>query len=275
MAFDERIQDVRHHSGQKQVAKNLRLLFNEADDIQYSHKDCHKVQDPYSFRCVPQVHGAARDTISFVSKTIDRELNAITDNPLCFEDGSILSGGNFHGEPVAMAMDFLSIAVAELGSISERRIEKLTNPNMSDLPPFLMRDSGVSSGFMIPHVVAAALASENKTLCHPASVDSIPTSADKEDHVSMGPIAAMKAVRVLRNTSRILAIELLSACQGIDLLQPLQPNRFLRSIYDEVRAISPHVDKDRSLHTDIEKVSEWLLSGKLKSVIEKSGYQFS
>ena len=240
-AFDERIHQVRPHPGQKKVAENFRLLFAAKDGIMESHEDCEKVQDPYSFRCIPQVHGAVRDTLDFVQGRVDVELNSITDNPLCFEDGSILSGGNFHGEPIALAMDYLGIAVSELGSISERRVEKLTNPSMSGLPPFVVKESGLNSGFMIPHVVAAALTSENKVLSHPASVDSIPTSADKEDHVSMGPISARKAREIINNVAHILAIELLASAQALDILQPLKPNKVLLSLYENVRSISPEM----------------------------------
>jgi histidine ammonia-lyase len=265
-AFDARIHAIRKHPGQEAVAGNVRELFSEVDPIVESHKDCDKVQDPYSFRCVPQVHGASRDALEYVTQVINRELNSVTDNPLCFDDGSIISGGNFHGEPVAMAMDFLAIAMSEIANISERRIEKLTNPNMSGLPAFLVKDSGLSSGFMIPHVVAAALVSENKVHSHPASVDSIPTSADKEDHVSMGPIAAIKARKVIHNTANVLAIELLGACQGIDLLSPLKPGPKLKKVYDAVRIMSPALDEDRSLHGDIEKVAAWLLNGGLSQL---------
>jgi len=271
-AFDQRIHELRPHPGQIEVATNIRNLFHEPDGILESHKDCSKVQDPYSFRCGPQVHGAARDTTSFVEMTINRELNSVTDNPLCFSDGSILSGGNFHGEPVAMVMDYLAIAMAEIGSISERRTEKITNPVMSGLPPFVARDSGLSSGFMIPHVVAAALASENKIYCHPASVDSIPTSADKEDHVSMGPIAAIKARRVIRNSAKILAIEALASCQGLDLLKPLQPNKAIGGIYAAIRKLSPSVDQDRSLSQDIEKVADWILADGVRSCLRDAGF---
>ncbi|MFW7378149.1 MAG: histidine ammonia-lyase [Oligoflexus sp.] len=271
-AFDEKIHAVRPHPGQLQVATNVRNLFHETDDILDSHKDCNKVQDPYSFRCGPQVHGAARDTAAFVEQTINRELNSVTDNPLCFSDGSILSGGNFHGEPVAMVMDYLAIAMSEIGNISERRIEKITNPVMSGLPPFVARDSGLSSGFMIPHVVAAALASENKIFCHPASVDSIPTSADKEDHVSMGPIAAIKARRVIRNTAKILAVEALASCQGLDLLKPLVPNKAIKAVYDAIRQISPSMDEDRSLSSDIEKVADWILADGVRTCLRDTGF---
>lgn len=262
-AFDERIHKIRAHEGQQRSAAAIRKLFSEPDPIVNSHVDCTRVQDPYSFRCVPQVHGASHDALAYVESKVNIELNSVTDNPLCFENGEIVSGGNFHGQPMALAMDFLGIAAAELGSISERRTEKLTNPNMSNLPAFLMKESGLNSGYMIPHVVTAALVSENKVLAHPASVDSIPTSADKEDHVSMGPIAAWKARRILQNLSNILAIELLSACQGLDLLKPLEPNPTLKRIYDEVRKMSPGMEVDRSLHEDILAISKWILSGGL------------
>lgn len=270
-AFDPRIHQVRPHHGQGLVAENFRNLFASHDPIMESHRDCGKVQDPYSFRCIPQVHGAVRDTIEFVSGKINIELNSVTDNPLCFEDGALLSGGNFHGEPMAFAMDYLCIASAEIGSIAERRIEKLTNPAMSGLPAFITADSGLNSGYMIPHVVAAALVSENKILAHPASVDSIPTSADKEDHVSMGPIAARKCRNIIKNVANILAIELLAACQGIDLLKPLKPNNLLESLYNEVRKQAPFMGRDRSLHKEIEHLGAWILRGGLVALMKKQG----
>ena len=257
-AYDPRIHAVRPQVGQTLVASNLRKLFQADDPIMDSHVHCGKVQDPYSFRCVPQVHGASRDAIEYAAKIVDIELTSVTDNPLVFVDGDIISGGNFHGQPIALAMDFLAIAVAELGSISERRIEKITNPHQSGLPAFATRNSGLNSGFMIPHVVAAALVSESKVLCHPASVDSIPTSADKEDHVSMGPIAARKARSVLANVRNILAIEFLAATQGLDLLAPLQPSSTLALVVDEVRRLAPVMETDRSLHKEIIAVSSWI-----------------
>lgn len=260
-AFDERIHQVRGQPGQKVVADNIRAWFSGTDSIMESHRDCGKIQDPYSFRCVPQVHGATCDALDYIQNVVSRELNAVTDNPLVFDNGDILSGGNFHGQPIAIAMDFLGIAVSELGSISERRIEKITNPHLSGLPAFATRDSGLNSGFMIPHVVAAALASENKVLCHPASVDSIPTSADKEDHVSMGPIAARKAREIIRNVRRILAIEFLAACQGLDLLLPLEPAPALKRLYGDIRAQAPSLERDRSLAQEIENISNWIESG--------------
>jgi histidine ammonia-lyase len=266
-AFSEKIQLVRDQPGQKVVAENLLRILSGDDQIMESHLNCDRVQDPYSFRCIPQVHGASRDVIEFVSTRINGDLNSVTDNPLVFEDGSIISGGNFHGQPLAMALDFLAIAVAELGSISERRTEKMTNPAMSGLPAFLMKDSGINSGFMIPHVVAAALVSENKILCHPASVDSIPTSADKEDHVSMGPISARKALKICHHVANILSIEALTAVQGIDILSPLKPSLLVSKIYDRIRQISPEMVKDRSLHQDIERTTAWIESGAALEIV--------
>lgn len=260
-AFDPRVHAVRDQSGQKLSAANFWQLLSGDDEIMASHADCGRVQEPYSFRCAPQVHGATRDVLGFVASRVDGDLNSVTDNPLVFDDGSVISGGNFHGQPLAMALDFLGIAVAELGSISERRIEKLTNPAMSGLPAFVVKDGGLNSGFMIPHVVAAALVSENKILSHPASVDSIPTSADKEDHVSMGPIAARKALKICSHVADILAIEALTAAQGVDLHAPLKPSLPLTKIHGKIRTLSPEMSSDRSLHGDIIKVSLWIKAG--------------
>ena len=271
--FTEAIHHIRPHPGQQQVAANMAMLFAGFDGILDSHKDCKKVQDPYSFRCIPQVHGASRDAITYVEEVITRELNSVTDNPLAFLDGTIISGGNFHGQPVAIALDFLAIAVAEFGSISERRIEKMTNPTMSGLPAFLAQNGGLESGFMIPQYVAAALVSENKVLCHPASVDSIPTSADKEDHVSMGPIAARKAREIALNVSHVLAIEMIAACRGLDVLAPLKAAPALETAYQALRKISPPVDKDRSLAGDITKVAAWILNGGLIEALQTKGFQ--
>ena len=269
-AFDPRVHEVRKQAFQGKVAANLRDLLAGDDQIMDSHRNCGKVQDPYSFRCIPQVHGAVRGALDHVRVVVEGDLNSVTDNPLVFMDpfahGSggtdVISGGNFHGEPLALALDYLAIAVSEIANISERRIEKLTNPAQSGLPAFVTVDSGLNSGFMIPHVVAAALVSENKVLCHPASVDSIPTSADKEDHVSMGPISARKARQVIDNGMKVLSIEALTACQGIDLLAPLQPSPSLRKVKSEIRKIAPTVDSDRSMHSEINEVSEWLALGK-------------
>lgn len=268
-AFDARIHAVRPHKGQGVVAENILSLLEGNDEIMSSHTDCDKVQDPYSFRCAPQVQGASRDVLKFAETVIETDLNSVTDNPLVFENGDVISGGNFHGQPVAMAMDFLAIAMSELGSISERRTEKLTNPALSGLPAFITKDSGLNSGFMIPHVVTAALVSENKVLCHPASVDSIPTSADKEDHVSMGPIAARKSREVIKNVAYILAIEMVASCQGIDLLEPLKPSPALKAIYDKLREYSDFMGQDRSLSKDFERITNWILSGGLEQLLNE------
>jgi histidine ammonia-lyase len=257
--FDPRIHQLRPHIGQIIVAENVRQVFQSGiDEVVESHVDCGKVQDPYSFRCVPQVHGATRGVIQHVKDIIEIELNSVTDNPLIFDKQTFLSGGNFHGQPIAMAMDYLAIGVAELGSISERRTEKITNPHQSGLPPFVAQNSGLNSGFMIPHVVAASLVSENKVLCHPASVDSIPTSADKEDHVSMGPLAGKKARQVIQNCRRILAIEFLAASQGLSFLEPLKTNPALDAILKKLRLIAPEMEVDRSLSMEIENVAQWI-----------------
>lgn len=270
-AFDPRVHAARGQKGQIISARNIDMLLMGHDTIMDSHKGCSKVQDPYSFRCAPQVHGATRDACAYAQNIVAIELNAVTDNPLAFSEGDFVSGGNFHGQPVAQAMDFLGIAVAELGSISERRLEKITNPHLSGLPAFATRDGGLNSGFMIPHVVSAALVSENKVLCHPASVDSIPTSADKEDHVSMGPIAARKAREIIANVQKIFAIELLGACQGLDLLAPLKPTDLLQKVKDQVRSLSERMDRDRSLAADIERVATWLGEGGLSRTVTLSG----
>lgn len=274
-AFDLRIQKARPHPGQELVARNVLMLLEGDDQIKKSHENCDKVQDPYSFRCIPQVHGACRDTMEFVSQKINIELNSVTDNPLIFPEGDLISGGNFHGQPIAMAMDYLAMAVAELGSVSERRIEKITNPNLSGLPAFVTEEVGLNSGYMIPHVVSAALVSENKVLCHPASTDSIPTSADKEDHVSMGPIAARKAIEINQNVAHILAIELLASCQAIDLLKPLKPSPLLQVVYNRVRALSPYMSNDRSLREDIEALTKMIRTGSLLDLISQEGIELN
>jgi len=263
VAFDPRIQAARPHPGQAASARNLRLLL-AGSPIRESHRDCGKVQDAYSLRCIPQVHGAARDALAYVGATWDVEMNAATDNPMVFADtGELLSGGNFHGEPVAIAADVMAIAVAELGAISERRIERLVNPALSDLPAFLAREGGLQSGLMLAHVTAAALASENKGLAHPASVDSIPTSANKEDHVSMGATAARKAARVVANTRRILAIELVAACQALEFRKPLTTSAPLRAAYDRLRLQVPPHDRDRFLAPDLEAAAVLVAAGSI------------
>ena len=272
-AFDPRLHALRAYRGQRASAANLWSLIR-GSAIRESHREGDvRVQDPYSVRCAPQVHGAVRDVLDDVEAKVVVEMNAVTDNPLVFPGGdagdgdaailsggdagdgaaAILSGGNFHGQPMAFAADFLAIALAELASISERRIEKLTNTAFSGLPPFLARDAGLNSGFMIAQVTAAALVAENKVACHPASIDSIPTSADKEDHVSMGMGAALKLRSVVANVRRVLAIELVAAAQGIDLLRPLRSSERLEAVHRMVRERIAFRDDDREMAGDLER----------------------
>jgi len=269
-AFDPDIQKVRPFPGHLAVAKNFQRL-GQKDEIVESHKLCSKIQDAYSLRCTPQVHGAVRDALAFVRKTLEIEVNSATDNPLIFADqGKILNCGNFHGEPIAFALDLLGIVVSELGGISERRIEKLINPALSGLPPFLTTEGGLHSGLMMVQVSAAALASENKVLAHPASVDSIPTSADKEDHVSMGLIAARKGRDIVRNVEHILAMELLCATQGLEFQLPLQPGLGIKEAYRVVREKVPPITGDRRFSDDILKIQLLIESGDLLHRVEKA-----
>ncbi len=274
-AFDERIARVRPYAGHAASAHNLRRL-NSGSTIRESHRPPEKdprVQDPYSLRCAPQVHGAARDALSQVRATITVELNSATDNPLVFaargksDAGEIISGGNFHGQPLAMAADQLAVALVTLAGISERRIEQMTNPQTSQLPAFLVHDAGLNSGFMILQVAAAALASEMKTQAVPHSVDSIPTSANQEDYVSMGMAGARRISPMLANLRSILAIELLSACQGIDLLAPLRTGAEAQKAYDAVRLASSFVEVDRSLSADIEAVARLVAEGTFCAIL--------
>jgi len=269
-AFDARISNVRPRAGQATTARNIERL-NRGSEIRESHRSPekdHRVQDSYSLRCAPQVHGAVRDALAQVRATLTIELNSATDNPLVFADsGEVISGGNFHGQPLAMAADQMAIGLATLGGISERRIEQMTNPATSHLPAFLVREAGLNSGFMILQVTAAALASELKALAAPHSVDSIPTSGNQEDYVSMGMGAARRIEPMLRNVRHILAIELMAACQGIDFLAPLRPGPETRKAYDIVRAVSKRVDVDRSLAPDIEAVARIVADGKLSALV--------
>ena len=267
--FDSRLHELRPHPGQGQSANNLRVLLN-GGTINASHHDCEKVQDSYSLRCIPQVHGAARDTIAHTAAVLSREINSVTDNPTIFpESGDVISGGNFHGQPVALALDFLAMGTAELGAISERRVEQLVNPRLSGLPAFLVEDAGLNSGFMISQVAAAALASENKGLCHPSSVDSIPTSANQEDHVSMGPISARQAMAVVENTERILGIELLAACQALDFRAPLVPASGPAAALQFVRQQIPRLEQDRILCDDQEVAASMIRDGSLLGAVEE------
>ena len=252
-AFDARLHELRPHPGQIASAANVWNLM-QGSAIRESHRhDDVRIQDPYSVRCIPQVHGAVRDVLDDVIRKVSIEINSVTDNPLVFpDDDEVLSGGNFHGEPMALAADILGMAVSELASISERRIEKLTNTAFSGLPPFLVKDAGLNSGFMIAQVTAAALVSENKTIAHPASIDSIPTSADKEDHVSMGMWASLKLQSIIDNTEWVLAIELLCAAQGVDLLRPLRSSNRLEAVHAKLRVIVPEWEIDREMAPDIQ-----------------------
>jgi histidine ammonia-lyase len=264
-AFDERIHSARPHAGQSLVAANLRRML-EGSTLRESHKDCGRVQDAYSLRCMPQVHGAARAAFAYARQVLEVEANSATDNPLIFPDegegGLVVSGGNFHGQPVAQVLDVVALALADLASISERRIERLVNPDLSgDLPPFLTDDPGVSSGFMIAQITAAALASECKALSMPASVDSIPAGAGKEDHVSMGMTSAIKLRRVLRNVETVLGLELMIAAQGLEYRRPLRPGRGVERAYDVVRERHPPLTPDPNLAPDNEVAATLVREG--------------
>ena len=298
VAMDERIHRARPHSGQLHSASNVRKLL-EGSEIRQSHIDCNRVQDAYSLRCIPQVHGAVRDTLAFCRRVFEVEMNSAVDNPLVFtsprsqrepmrpskvpaiddrrtkeianeqsESGQVLSGGNFHGEPVAFALDYLAIALTALAGISERRIERMVNPALNEgLPPFLASGAGLNSGFMMPQVTAAALASENKILAHPASVDSITTSGNKEDYVSMGMAAALKLERIVSNTTHVLAIEAATVAQAIDFLAPLKTSPKLQRVHSTIRAISPPVDRDRVLADEFSKLARIIAEGKLARAV--------
>src|SRR5207302_1253386 len=260
VAFDERIHKARPHPGQLKTAENLRRML-EGSGIRESHRDCARVQDAYSLRCMPQVHGAVRDTLAHCRQVMETEINSAVDNPLVFAEsrtigdrssgtvlgeaqGDILSGGNFHGEPIAFVLDFLAIALSALAGISERRIERLVNPALNEgLPPFLAAGAGLNSGFMMPQVTAAALASENKVLAHPASVESITTSGNKEDYVSMGMTASLKLRRIVDNTRNVLAIEAMAAAQALDFLAPMKTSKRLLSAYGAIRAVCSPMEK--------------------------------
>ncbi len=268
-AFLDLTHNLRPHKGQRASARNLLKLLQNSEIIR-SHKVCGRVQDAYSLRCMPQVHGATKDVLRYVRGVLEVEINSVTDNPLIFPDQErVISGGNFHGQPVAFAMDFLAIALAELANISERRIEHLVDPDVSGLPGFLVKEGGLNSGFMIAQVTAVALVSENKILCHPASVDSIPTSANKEDHVSMGTTAAVKAYDVLKNVQNVAAIELLCGCQGLDFVKPLKPGSGVQKAYDVIRQSVPYLESDRALYLDMQKGLELIVNNTILREVEK------
>jgi histidine ammonia-lyase len=272
-AFDERIHKARPHSGQMKTAANLRKML-EGSQIRESHRACGRVQDAYSLRCIPQVHGAVRDTLAHCREVFETEANSAVDNPLVFITdarsfkGDVISGGNFHGQPLAFALDFLAIALSALAGISERRIERLVNPALSEgLPPFLAQGAGLNSGFMMPQVTAAALASENKVMAHPASVDSITTSGNKEDYVSMGMTAAIKLKRIVDNTRNVLAIEAMAVAQAIDFLAPLKTSKRGQAAHAAIRAVCPTVEKDRVMYKDFARIAELITSGKVAEVV--------
>jgi histidine ammonia-lyase len=289
VAFDERIHRVRPHAGQIKTAANLRRML-AGSQIRESHRECGRVQDAYSLRCIPQVHGAVRDTLANCRGVFETEANSAVDNPLVFisndrvgtavharpaeqisahAHAEVLSGGNFHGEPVAFALDFLAIALSALAGISERRLERLVNPALNEgLPPFLAPEAGLNSGFMMPQVTAAALVSENKVLAHPASVDSITTSGNKEDYVSMGMTAAIKLKRVVENTRNVLAIEAIAAAQALDFIAPLKTSPRGQMAHAAIRAVCPRMEKDRAMYGDFAKVAQVIADRKLSAVLE-------
>jgi len=273
-AFDERIHKARPHNGQMKTAANLRKML-EGSQIRESHRECGRVQDAYSLRCIPQVHGAVRDTLAHCREVFEIEANSAVDNPLVFitdgknAEGDVISGGNFHGEPLAFALDFLAIALSALAGISERRIERLVNPALSEgLPPFLAQGAGLNSGFMMAQVTAAALVSENKVLAHPASVDSITTSGNKEDYVSMGMTAAIKLKRTVENARNVLAIEAMAVAQAIDFLAPLlKSSKRGQAAHAAIRSVCPTVEKDRAMYKDFARLAELIASGKLAEAL--------
>jgi histidine ammonia-lyase len=272
-AFDERIHKVRPHAGQIKSAANLRKML-EGSEIRESHRTCGRVQDAYSLRCIPQVHGAVRDTLAHCREVLEIEANSAVDNPLVFitdpenSQGEVISGGNFHGEPLAFALDFLGIAFSALAGISERRIERLVNPALSEgLPPFLANGAGLNSGFMMAQVAAAALVSENKVLAHPASVDSITTSGNKEDYVSMGMTAAIKLKKIVENTRNVLAIEAAAVAQAIDFLAPLKTSKRGQAAHSAIRDVCPTVEQDRVMYKDFVRIADIVANGKVAEVL--------
>ncbi|MGL4998460.1 MAG: histidine ammonia-lyase [Cetobacterium sp.] len=269
-AFDPKIQEVRGHLGQITTAKNIKKILKASSSI--TKQGELRVQDPYSLRCTPQIHGASKDALNYIKDKVEIEMNAVTDNPIIFPlQNEVLSGGNFHGQPVALPFDFLAIALAEMANISERRLERLVNPSLNnDLPAFLVNNGGLNSGFMIVQYSAASLVSENKVLAHPASVDSIPSSANQEDHVSMGTIAARKAAEILGNVRKVIAMEILGACQGIDLRVIEKLGKGTKPAYKLVREVVEFYDKDRVMYIDIEKVEELIKTNKIVEKVEES-----
>ncbi|HEY9071055.1 MAG TPA: histidine ammonia-lyase [Candidatus Ozemobacteraceae bacterium] len=259
---------LRPYAGLRQAAANV-LACVEGSEVRESHANCTKVQDAYSLRCVPQVHGATRESLNYLASQVEIELNSVTDNPILLSADNVISGGHFHGQPMALAADFFGIAIAELANISERRVDRLVNPLVSGLPPFLAGDAGVNSGLMIVQYTAASIVSENKVLAHPASVDSIPTSAYQEDHVSMGTVAARKGARILSNTAQVLGIEWLCACQAYEFIKPLALGKGTAAAYELLRTAIPPLKEDRFQAPDLEKARELLWKGDLVNHVAK------
>lgn len=266
MPFESEVHSIRPHPGQVAVAENIRKLLLNSEILE-SHRHCGKVQDPYCLRCVPQVHGASRHALNHVIEVIETEINSVTDNPLVLSDGRVVSGGNFHGQPLALTLDYAGIALAEYASISERRTYLLLEGH-DGLPKLLMQDTGINSGFMIPQYTAAALVSENKVLAHPASVDSIPTSLGQEDHVSMGSIGALKLLQILENTEHVMAVEMLSAAQALDFRRPLKPGTGVSVAHQLIRQQVGHATQDYQVGDDITRCTELIRAGKLVSAVE-------
>ncbi|HHF59079.1 MAG TPA: histidine ammonia-lyase, partial [Thermoplasmatales archaeon] len=268
-AFRKDIQKLRPHEGQKKSAENLWNLLR-GSEILKSHRDCPKVQDPYTLRCMPQVFGAVYDALDFARKIAEVEMNSVTDNPIILrESGDVVSGGNFHGQNLAMVLDFLSIATSYLGSFSERRIARLVDSKLSELPPFLTDKGGLHSGFMMPHYLAASLVNENKILSHPASVDTIPVSANQEDFVSMGANAGKKLMKIIDNVQTIIAIEYLASAQALEFLKPLKPSRAIQIAFNHIRKRIQKLDVDRAMYRDIEMMKNMVKSGEIVRAVEK------
>ncbi len=265
-AYDLRVHSTRPHKGQIQTAKNILALIEESSFV--TKQGDIRVQDAYTLRCVPQVHGASKDAINYVKEKVDIEMNSATDNPVILENGDVISGGNFHGQPMALSFDFLGIAVAELANISERRLERLINYQLNDLPPFLVKKGGLNSGFMITQYAAAALVSENKILAHPASVDSIPSSANQEDHVSMGTIGARKSLDIVNNTRRVIATELMAACQAIDFRDGLKLGSGTYEAYKVIRKNVSFIEEDKIMYKELDKCEELMKNREILKAVE-------
>lgn len=266
-AFDLRTHNIRPHEGQIETAKNI-LALVDGSSLVTSQGEI-RVQDAYTLRCIPQIHGASKDALNYAKHKVEIEINSVTDNPIVTEQGDVISGGNFHGQPMALTFDFLGIAMSEIANVSERRLERLINYQLNDLPAFLVKHGGLNSGFMITQYAAAALVSENKILAHPASVDSIPSSANQEDHVSMGTIAARKARDIIRNAERVVATEILAACQAIDFREDYTLGKGTKVAYESVRNVVNFIENDVVMYKEIDKVTDLLRSGELANKVEE------